>query len=188
MPEYLHPGVYIEETSYRGKPIQGVSTSTAGFVGAARKGAEGKPTFIPSFADFRRIFGDPVTGRPASATISAMRSRRSSTMAAPAATSCGRSPPMRWPPTVAIEQGTVLRLAPGVTVRGPTRTLRLNALRGVGVGSVLRIFTRPNATARSPRPAPQPSRPTTRCATASPSLRPTRSPAASCSSPPTPSS
>ena len=24
MPEYLHPGVYIEETSYRGKPIQGV--------------------------------------------------------------------------------------------------------------------------------------------------------------------
>ena len=35
MPEYLHPGVYIEETSFRGKPIQGVGTSTAGFVGAA---------------------------------------------------------------------------------------------------------------------------------------------------------
>ena len=60
MPEYLHPGVYIEETSYRGKPIQGVSTSTAGFVGAARKGAEGRATFVPSFAHFRRLFGDPV--------------------------------------------------------------------------------------------------------------------------------
>ena len=48
MPEYLHPGVYIEETSYRGKPIQGVSTSTAGFVGAAAKGQEGKPRLVKS--------------------------------------------------------------------------------------------------------------------------------------------
>jgi len=33
MPEYLAPGVYIEETSFRPKTIEGVSTSTAGFVG-----------------------------------------------------------------------------------------------------------------------------------------------------------
>ena len=38
MPEYLAPGVYIEETSYRAKSIEGVSTSTAGFVGPARSG------------------------------------------------------------------------------------------------------------------------------------------------------
>ena len=33
MPEYLSPGVYIEEVSFRGHPIEGVSTSTADFIG-----------------------------------------------------------------------------------------------------------------------------------------------------------
>ena len=37
MPEYLAPGVYVEETSYRAKSIEGVSTSTAGFVGPTRR-------------------------------------------------------------------------------------------------------------------------------------------------------
>ena len=38
MPEYLAPGVYVEETSFRSKSIEGVSTSTAGFIGPARFG------------------------------------------------------------------------------------------------------------------------------------------------------
>ena len=38
MPEYLAPGVFVEETSYRSKSIQGVGTSVAGFVGPTRKG------------------------------------------------------------------------------------------------------------------------------------------------------
>ena len=38
MPEYLAPGVYVEETSFRAKSIEGVATSTAGFVGQARFG------------------------------------------------------------------------------------------------------------------------------------------------------
>jgi len=29
MPEYIAPGVYVEETSYRVKSIEGVNTSTA---------------------------------------------------------------------------------------------------------------------------------------------------------------
>jgi phage tail sheath protein FI len=33
MPEYLAPGVFIEEIPARLKAIEGVSTSTAGFVG-----------------------------------------------------------------------------------------------------------------------------------------------------------
>ena len=33
MPEYLAPGVYVEEISTGPKPIEGVSTSVAGFVG-----------------------------------------------------------------------------------------------------------------------------------------------------------
>ncbi len=63
MPEYLAPGVYIEEVSFRAKTIEGVSTSTAGFVGAARFGpTEGEPELLTSFADFERIYGglDPL--------------------------------------------------------------------------------------------------------------------------------
>src|SRR3954454_23428855 len=33
MPEYLSPGIYVEEVPSAIKPIAGVSTSTAGFIG-----------------------------------------------------------------------------------------------------------------------------------------------------------
>lgn len=58
MPEYLAPGVYVEETSFRAKSIEGVSTSTAAFVGPTRKGPlGGAPVLVTSFGDFERIFG-----------------------------------------------------------------------------------------------------------------------------------
>ena len=58
MPEYLAPGVYVEETSFRAKSIEGVSTSTAGFVGPARYGpTDGPPQLVTSFQEFERIFG-----------------------------------------------------------------------------------------------------------------------------------
>src|SRR5689334_7098791 len=58
MPEYLAPGVYIEETSYRAKTIEGVSTSTTGFVGPALFGPfNGVPELLTSLADFERIYG-----------------------------------------------------------------------------------------------------------------------------------
>jgi Bacteriophage tail sheath protein len=58
MPEYLAPGVYIEEVSYRAKTIEGVATSTAGFVGPARFGpVGGEPELLTSFNDFERIYG-----------------------------------------------------------------------------------------------------------------------------------
>lgn len=58
MPEYLAPGVYVEETSFRSKSIEGVSTSTSAFAGPARKGPiGGKPVFVTSFAEFERIYG-----------------------------------------------------------------------------------------------------------------------------------
>ncbi len=61
MPEYLSPGVYIEETSYRAKSIQGVATSTAGFVGLCATGpTQGPPPLITSFEEYRRTFGDVV--------------------------------------------------------------------------------------------------------------------------------
>src|ERR1041385_5550822 len=58
MPEYLAPGVYVEETSFRSKSIEGVSTSTTAFVGPTRKGPiGGLPELLTSFGDFERIYG-----------------------------------------------------------------------------------------------------------------------------------
>ena len=56
MPEYLYPGVYIEETQSGNKPIEGVSTSTVGFLGVAERGPE-TTTLITSYSEFVRSFG-----------------------------------------------------------------------------------------------------------------------------------
>lgn len=58
MPEYLAPGVYVEERSFRSKSIEGVSTSTTAFVGPTRRGPIGDtPELLTSIADFTRIYG-----------------------------------------------------------------------------------------------------------------------------------
>lgn len=59
MPEYLSPGVYVEEFESGGRPMEGVGTSTAGFVGIAAKGpVGGVPQLVTNIADFRRKYGD----------------------------------------------------------------------------------------------------------------------------------
>lgn len=59
MPEYLAPGVYVEETSFRSKSIEGVSTTTTGFVGPTRYGPHDKvPDIITNLAEYERIYGD----------------------------------------------------------------------------------------------------------------------------------
>lgn len=69
MPEYLAPGVYVEETSFRAKSIEGVGTSTTAFVGPTRRGPlattqrdaahhpPAPPELLTSFGDFVRIYG-----------------------------------------------------------------------------------------------------------------------------------
>jgi phage tail sheath protein FI len=58
MPEYLAPGVFVEETSFRSKSIEGVSTSTTAFAGPTRSGPVGEiPELITSFAEFERVYG-----------------------------------------------------------------------------------------------------------------------------------
>jgi phage tail sheath protein FI len=58
VPEYLAPGVYVEEVSFRSKSIEGVGTSTCAFVGPTRKGpVGGTPELLTSFADFERLYG-----------------------------------------------------------------------------------------------------------------------------------
>jgi len=62
MPEYLAPGVYVEEVSFRSKSIEGVSTTTAGLVGPTRFGPiDMEPDIITSLGEFERVYGD---GRP----------------------------------------------------------------------------------------------------------------------------
>lgn len=59
MAEYLAPGVYVEETSFRSKSIEGVSTSTTAFAGLTRKGPIGMtPLLVTTIGDFERLFGD----------------------------------------------------------------------------------------------------------------------------------
>ena len=74
MPEYLTPGVYLEETSFRARSIEGVPTSTFGMAGLTRYGpvpyvlADPPVVMVPrlalvsSFTEFERAFGslDPV--------------------------------------------------------------------------------------------------------------------------------
>ena len=58
MPEYLSPGVYVEEVESGAVPMEGVSTSTAGFIGMAARGpVMGKPQLVTSFADYQRTYG-----------------------------------------------------------------------------------------------------------------------------------
>lgn len=65
MPEYLAPGVYVEEVSFRSKSIEGVPTSTTGFAGLTRFGpvqyaggpSSTEPRLITSFTEFERVYG-----------------------------------------------------------------------------------------------------------------------------------
>src|SRR6187402_1412334 len=75
MPEYLSPGVFIEEVPGRLKALEGVSTSTAAFVGPALRGTvpgfplpftptggfvlnpDPAPVFVTTFAELTRQFG-----------------------------------------------------------------------------------------------------------------------------------
>src|SRR5262245_6288727 len=62
MPEYLSPGVYVEEVDTGNKPIEGVATSTVGFIGVAERGPV-EATLVTSFSEYRRQFGGYVENR-----------------------------------------------------------------------------------------------------------------------------
>jgi phage tail sheath protein FI len=61
MPEYLAPGVFVEEVRFRPSQIQPASTSIAAIVGPTRTGpVRGAPQLLTSFNDYQNIFGDPL--------------------------------------------------------------------------------------------------------------------------------
>ncbi len=59
MAEYFSPGVYVEEYDNSPRAIDGVGTSTAGFVGLATKGnVVGAPQLVTNYASFVRQYGE----------------------------------------------------------------------------------------------------------------------------------
>ena len=58
MPTYLSPGVYVEEVPAGSRPIEGVGTSVAAFVGLAEKGPVNEPTLVSNWTQFTDNFGD----------------------------------------------------------------------------------------------------------------------------------
>jgi phage tail sheath protein FI len=61
-PQYLSPGVYVEEVDRGARPIEGVGTAVAGFVGYAEMGPLNEPTLIANWTQFVDTFGGFIEG------------------------------------------------------------------------------------------------------------------------------
>ena len=62
MPTYMSPGVYVEEVSSGSKPIEGVGTAIAAFVGMAPQGPANVPTLVTNWRQYAEKFGDITAG------------------------------------------------------------------------------------------------------------------------------
>ena len=62
MPTYLSPGVYIEEVEAGSRPIEGVGTAVAAFIGLAESGPFNTPTLVSNWTQFTGTFGGFVSG------------------------------------------------------------------------------------------------------------------------------
>lgn len=61
-PQYLSPGVYVEEVERGTRPIEGVGTAIAAFVGFAERGPTNQPIFIANWTQFTNTFGGFIPG------------------------------------------------------------------------------------------------------------------------------
>jgi phage tail sheath protein FI len=62
MPQYLSPGVYVEEVDSGARPIEGVGTAVAAFVGLAESGPFNEPTLVTNWTQYTQTFGGFVEG------------------------------------------------------------------------------------------------------------------------------
>ncbi|MFD1150743.1 phage tail sheath family protein [Saccharothrix hoggarensis] len=62
MPQYLSPGVYVEEVQTGARPIEGVGTAVAAFVGFAEQGPFHQPTLVANWNQYVQHFGGFIEG------------------------------------------------------------------------------------------------------------------------------
>jgi uncharacterized protein len=62
MPEYLSPGVYIQEVDSGPRPIEGVGTATAAFVGFAAGGPVNQPVLVTNWTQYVNTFSSIENG------------------------------------------------------------------------------------------------------------------------------
>ncbi|MFD3659590.1 phage tail sheath family protein [Streptomyces sp. NPDC058659] len=62
MPTYLSPGVYVEEVASGSRPIEGVGTSVAAFVGLSPVGPLNEPVLVTNWSQYVASFGDFTDG------------------------------------------------------------------------------------------------------------------------------
>ncbi|MBJ7597139.1 MAG: phage tail protein [Candidatus Nephthysia bennettiae] len=62
MPQYLSPGVYIEEKEAGSRPIEGAGTAVAAFIGLAARGPFNEPRLVTNWTQFVKTFGDFMEG------------------------------------------------------------------------------------------------------------------------------
>jgi Bacteriophage tail sheath protein len=58
VPQYLSPGVYMEEIEAGPRPIEGVGTAVAAFIGLAEKGDFNSPKQVTNWTQFKSQFGE----------------------------------------------------------------------------------------------------------------------------------
>jgi phage tail sheath protein FI len=63
MPTYLSPGVYVEEVEAGSRPIEGVGTAVAAFVGFAPQGPVHTPTLVSNWTQYTQTFGEFAEGQ-----------------------------------------------------------------------------------------------------------------------------
>ena len=170
MPEYLSPGVFIEEVPAQLKAIEGVSTSTAGFVGEAMRGPvpgwvpgsdpnspqlgnqggfalqpDDAPVPITSLADYRRAFG-PLPLNPAPNNYLGHSVRAFFDNGGHRAYIARAVRPHALPAWHRIDVGPIARLTRPFRANGPqNQILFLNSLRGItttGAGASITITSR----------------------------------------------
>ena len=62
MPTYLSPGVYVEEVEAGSRPIEGVGTAVAAFIGLAERGPVNEPVLVTNWTQFSQTFGEFMPG------------------------------------------------------------------------------------------------------------------------------
>lgn len=62
MPNYLSPGVYVEEVDGGSRPIEGAGTAVAAFVGFSSAGPVNEARLVTNWSQYTQTFGDMIAG------------------------------------------------------------------------------------------------------------------------------